>query len=96
MDDSLSASPFGEKEIRCPRLGGPVTFEYCRVERQSLPCSRAIECWCNCFDVEAFFRQALNAAEFKESFETPAQPRVVALVELIEKAREAARNKQDT
>lgn len=76
-----------EMEIRCPRLGGPVTFGYCRVENMHKPCFRAIACWAARFDVEGYFRTILTDAEFCECFSKPPTPKMTSLVELIEKAK---------
>ncbi len=88
--------PYGGIEIRCPRMGGQVTFEYCRMEGGDLPCSRAIACWNLHFDAEAFFREVLCPEDFEKAFATPQQPKVVTLIELIEKARKTMREKQES
>jgi hypothetical protein len=94
MTDSRSNQPFEEIEIRCPKLGGPVSFEYCRIERQSRPCQKAIKCWSFHFDVEAFFREALAPEEFEQCFLEPPPSKVTTLIELIEQARKTLENKQ--
>ena len=94
MNESSVSPPYAEKEIRCPRLGGPVTFEYCRVERGDLPCPRAISCWRAYFDVERHFLDLLGPEEFVACFFTPPQPKVVSLIELIEQARRVADRKE--
>jgi hypothetical protein len=76
-------------------MGGPVTFEYCRIEAGVLPCSRAITCWNVYFDAEAFFRKALTLEDFEKVFATPAPPKVVTLVELIEKAQKMMQEKRE-
>jgi hypothetical protein len=78
--------PYEEKQIRCPKLGNPVFFEYCRTERQQLPCQRALVCWSLIFDVERFFHDTLTSQEFEECFLQPPRPKIVTLVELIENA----------
>jgi hypothetical protein len=94
--DKSSSPPYGEIEIRCPRMGGQVTFEYCRIEGGNLPCSRAIACWNVRFEAEVFFREALAPEDFEKAFATPPQPKVVTLVELIEKARKTMIEKQES
>jgi len=45
-------------EIRCPRLGGPVSFEYCRTNGdEMLPCWKIFDCWWERFDVAAFLKK---------------------------------------
>ncbi|MBI4966463.1 MAG: hypothetical protein HY913_24495 [Desulfomonile tiedjei] len=94
MKDSSFSPPFEETEIRCPRLGGPVTFGYCRIERQQRPCQRAIKCWSGHFDVAAFFRERLTPDEFDACFLEQPLSKVVTLIELIEQARKTLENKQ--
>ncbi|HMK34903.1 MAG TPA: hypothetical protein VK463_07555 [Desulfomonilaceae bacterium] len=86
--------PYEEKQIRCPRLGGPVSFGYCLVERRNLPCHRAIVCWSQSFDAEGFFREKLTDEEFDECFVQPPQPKIVTLIEMIEKARKLCTEKK--
>jgi hypothetical protein len=88
--------PYGGTEIRCPKMGGQVTFEYCRMEGRDLPCSRAITCWTLHFDVESFFREILCPEDFEKAFATPQPSKVVTLIDLIEKARKTMREKQES
>ncbi len=78
--------PFEEKQIRCPKLGNAVFFEYCRIERQQFPCQRALACWSPFFDAERFFREKLSPQEFEDCFRQPPRSKIVTLVELIENA----------
>ncbi len=87
MADSCPKEPNWEKEIRCPRLGGPVTFDYCRIESGESPCSKAITCWNLIFDVEGFFRSSMSPGTFDKCFHGGVKPKVVTLIELIERAR---------
>jgi hypothetical protein len=87
MKTSSSNPPYEEKQIRCPRLGGPVNFEFCRVEGRELPCGRALACWSHYFDVEAYFRQQLSPEDFEKCFAQPQPTKLCTLIELIEKAR---------
>ena len=93
MDELSTSPPYAEKEVRCPRLGGPVTFEYCRVERRDLPCARAVSCWRAYFDVEQYFLDLLGPEDFDKCFSAEPQPKIVTLVELIERARQLAEHK---
>lgn len=89
MTDKSTIPPYEEKEIRCPRLGGPVNFEYCSREASGNPCQRALVCWAPHFDVEAFFKERLSDKAFHECFFQAFQPKIVTLLDLIEKARNA-------
>ncbi len=94
MSDSIRNSPDWKREIRCPRLGGPITFDYCRVENQGQPCGRALMCWSFCFDVEDYFRGRMSPELFEACFNAQIKPKVVTLIELIEKARKSMEEKR--
>ena len=93
MKDPSSEIPYEEKEIRCPKLGGPVNFAYCRIESSKRPCSRALGCWEPHFDVEAHFRTLMSEEEYEECFCQSPPSRVSTLIELIEKAKKIAEEK---
>ncbi|MBM3299734.1 MAG: hypothetical protein FJY85_07250 [Deltaproteobacteria bacterium] len=94
MTDSSFGQPHEEKQIRCPKLGGPVHFDYCQVEQQGRPCSRALVCWAAHFDAEAHFRSVLTPEEFNECFLKTPPSKVVTLLELIAQTRKIAQEKR--
>ena len=74
-------------EIRCPRLGGEVTFAYCQKEGGDLPCPRILACWQPHFDIETYLRGKLTTAEWDSCFNRPPKDKVTTLIELIETAK---------
>lgn len=79
---------------RCPRLGGPVTFQYCRESaRDTLPCWKILECWWEIFDVAAYLKERLSDADFDRLVSAKPKPKIVSLLELIEKAKENVESK---
>ena len=96
MKEQKCQAPYEEMPIRCPRLGGPVTFGYCKIESMGRPCSRALNCWSAHFDVEGFFRQSLSEEELQECFCRTPTPKMASLIELIEKARKAAEDAKNS
>ncbi len=78
-------------QIRCPRLGQQIHFSYCRKENMGLPCFKVLDCWYIYFQVVEHLQEELSEAEWKEAFEKPATPKMVSLVELIEKAQHKAK-----
>ena len=74
-------------ELRCPKLGGEVTFAYCLVEGGDLPCSRTIACWQRYFPVEAHLRAKLTQEQWDQCFGKAPKEKMVSLVELIEAAK---------
>ena len=83
-----------ELERRCPRLGGAISFQYCRAcGDDGRPCWKIADCWWESFDVVSYLRDNLPADQLNEILakkEQP-QPKVASLLELIERAR--ARNR---
>ncbi len=74
-------------EIRCPRLGGEVTFAYCQKEGGDLPCPRILACWQPRCDVETYLRGKLTKTEWDCCFNRPSKDKVTTLIELIEAAK---------
>lgn len=75
-------------ERRCPRLGGPVAFKYCRSCGDRLsPCWKIFDCWWEYFDVVGQMKKLLPEAEFKALRAAKPQPKVLSLVALIEQAK---------
>lgn len=80
--------PYEDVVIRCPRLGGNVTFSFCEYENVDLPCNKSLECWSYLFKVEEFFRNKLSDEEFNHCFRATPKPKLATLIELIEKAQQ--------
>jgi len=75
-------------ERRCPRLGSPVHFGYCRQGIGPEPCFKVLDCWWETFDVADYFRQRMSPEAFA-LLANPAPPNKVAgLVEIIQQARQ--------
>jgi len=85
--------PDKEFNIRCPRLGHQINFPYCRSENQGLPCFKTLDCWFNHFDVTAYLKEQLSKEQFEMSFVNKGKPKVLSLLDLIDKAK--ARQKTD-
>jgi len=81
------------RERRCPMLGHPVKFSYCRAPGRDLPCRRVFDCWWETFDVVAFLRPHLSEAEIAR-ITAPRQDKAATIIELIQRAREAADQKE--
>ena len=74
-------------QMRCPRLGGEVTFGYCEREGGDLPCQRIVVCWQPYFPVEAYLRRKLAPRQWDDWSGRKPQDKVVSLIELIEEAK---------
>jgi len=79
-----------EKMIhRCPRLGGPVSFEYCRyhaAERE--PCWKILDCWWESFDVVGLLTRELGKEAVDRLANTRPPPKTQSLMALIQQAQE--------
>ncbi|HTP66498.1 MAG TPA: hypothetical protein VMJ66_13985 [Geobacteraceae bacterium] len=70
--------------IRCPRLGGEVTFAYCRAEGGELPCARIVGCWQVCLPIAGYLEEALTLEQAGRFREQRPREKIVSLIELIE------------
>ena len=80
--------------IRCPRLGQQIHFSYCRQENMGLPCFKTLDCWFVHFQVVDYLQKVLSDEQWQKAFERLPTPKVVSLVELIEKAQKTASRKK--
>ena len=86
----MERDEFDAQEIRCPKLGHGVAFSYCRREGGKLPCARSLVCWEPRFPAREYFRRILTEEEWGKCFEQPPKPKMVSLLELIERAKRGA------
>ena len=78
---------YDDLQVRCPKLGGEVTFAYCRQEAGDLPCSRVVVCWYLYFPVESHLEKILTKDQQERFFNQKPKDKITTLVELIEKAK---------
>jgi len=73
---------------RCPRLGGPVEFSYCRTMGDNgLPCWKVFDCWWEMFDVVAYFKGRLDDETFEKIATARPKPKVTSILEIVEQAQ---------
>jgi len=86
--DTLPKEPPSEGfAIRCPRLGHQINFSYCERENSGLPCFKTLDCWYSYFDVHSFLKDKLSKEDFQKAFVNKGQPKILSLLDLIEKAK---------
>ena len=79
---------FDELEMRCPRLGGPVNFGYCRREgRNDQPCFKILDCWWQRFDVAAYLESRLPREVFEALRQHRPQAKITSLIDLVTEAQ---------
>ena len=75
-------------ERRCPRLGGQISFKYCRLHGgEQLLCWKIFDCWWEFFDIVAYLREHLSDEAFGQLRNSRPKPKVTSLIELIDQAK---------
>ena len=78
---------------RCPRLGGPVPFKYCRTTGEGgMPCFKIMDCWWETFDIRTYLENSLSESEFKSILEAKPPDKIATILELIEQAKQRKQN----
>ena len=83
---SVAIESFDHLSIRCPKLGGSVTFEYCRTLNDGLPCGTVLGCWTGCFDVVSFLESNYSPEQLQRTL-TARRGRMDLIREAVEQAR---------
>jgi hypothetical protein len=82
-------------ENRCPRLGNPVPLAYCYQQPEGRPCPRILTCWeWRLPNLRRVLARLIPPEKWESYFETPPEPKVLALLGEIRRA-ETAHNKED-
>ena len=75
-----------ERVRRCPMLGHPIQFAYCRTPGVPVPCRKIFDCWWEVFDVTAYMEEWYGEAKIAEII-SPSKGKILSLAELIKKAK---------
>ncbi|MHB9099322.1 MAG: hypothetical protein ACYC5X_16025 [Syntrophales bacterium] len=86
--------PYRNLVMRCPRLGGEVTFSYCEREAGDLPCRQVVRCWEAGFPVEACLRETLTPEAWERFCAQTPKDRVTTLLDHIEAAKRRLKPKE--
>lgn len=78
---------FDHLVLRCPRLGGEITFAYCRHEQGALPCRMTLRCWEGLIPVEEHLRGYLSNDEWDRCFNTPPKDKMATILEIADAVR---------
>lgn len=76
-----------EERWRCPMLGGPVHFGYCRKLNEGLPCARILECWLQKLPLVEFLKTNYSVEEIQRVFSAKKKGRIERMVETVEETR---------
>jgi hypothetical protein len=80
-------------EIRCPMLGHPLTFRYCRTTINAVPCRKLFDCWFERLPVQEYAEEFLDQQAI-DVFTQPPKAKMASLLELIKRARESQINNE--
>ncbi|MEW6263670.1 MAG: hypothetical protein AB1641_11400 [Thermodesulfobacteriota bacterium] len=87
------ATSFDLLSTYCLRLGGPVTFGYCRGMADGRPCGRSLICWERMFPVDQYMSRILTEDEWREVFEATSPGRLETILREARKAEELNKNR---
>jgi len=59
---------YDELSRRCPQLGGPVPFKYCRSVNMQLPCVKIAQCWAAKLDIVAWLEANFTYEQLEQVF----------------------------
>ncbi|UCD88770.1 MAG: hypothetical protein JSW04_09915 [Desulfobacterales bacterium] len=80
-------------ERRCPRLGGAVSFGYCRASGEhDTACWKIFDCWWEHFDIVEHLKKCMPEETFIKLVNAKPKPKMVSLVEIIEQAQKRVEN----
>jgi hypothetical protein len=87
MEEKTLIEQHDSEMIRCPRIGGYVTFKLCRSENNMLPCRFVVGCWRTQMDINAYLVEHFSKEELNKVF-VPPKPKLESLVITMEKAKQ--------
>lgn len=86
VEDKTEIQNYDGQEIYCRKLGHHLHFEYCRQEKQSLPCAAVKRCWNSRIPVEEFLACSFPQADVSYLNE-PHIPKINTILDIIRKAQ---------
>ena len=81
----LSLDKFDKIRQYCRKLGHDLPFEYCRNVNKNLPCSLALDCWYNKFDIAQFLKENYTDEQMKE-IKSPQPPKMTQIFDIMSSA----------
>lgn len=83
----MAEPEFDDYAMRCPMLGHPVEFRYCRDNAGALPCRKILDCWHERFDIHAYLKEIYSDEEIAQIV-SPPKPKLMQIVEIARRAGE--------
>ncbi len=73
---------------RCPILGGPVHFGYCKTGgEQQLPCRKIIDCWWETFDIEKYLKDTMKEEDLAKLIDPKPPNKIANILKAAEKSK---------
>ena len=79
-------------EIRCPMLGHPLNFSYCRSANSGEPCRKIFDCWFTRIDIKKFVNENFSN-ETISKLSAPPKPKVLSILEIAQQAMAAQKQR---
>ncbi len=86
----MSDQDIEKLETRCPRLGSPISFQYCLISGEDdAICWKVLDCWWEIFDVEGYLKKNMSETDFNELMARAEKPKnkISSIIEIAEKAK---------
>ena len=77
---------YDSEEIYCRKLGHHLSFKYCRLVNEQLPCPKLADCWFQQLPIQDFLKQNYTKDEINRIFSPPSD-KMSSLLNLIKKAQ---------
>ncbi len=85
MSENPTLTKYDELNMwRCPQLGGPVNFDYCRCINKQLPCFNLFRCWGNQIDLQTWLDENYTQDEIKQAMDKPENLRLKSMFDVLQ------------
>ncbi|MCK9274684.1 MAG: hypothetical protein M0P57_06295 [Syntrophales bacterium] len=71
-------------QIRCPKLGGEITFAYCRIEQGTIPCRQIIGCWHTTIPIESYLEEVFSRKLLDQYLNVPSKDKITTIFEIVD------------
>lgn len=82
---------FDHLEIRCPILGHPLHFSYCRCTQGNVPCRKILDCWHQRIPIQQFVHQHFDRETVQRLVAAP-KPKLMSILEIAQRAKASKKN----
>ncbi len=76
------------EQLRCPQLGEPARFAYCRRMNGDLPCPKLYSCWGERINLDFYLRVNFEHDDLVRIFQTPSRGRMDTVFDTLNRVLE--------